>query len=204
MRIARIQSKGLRREKPAEDAIGEVVKILPKLPNVIRYYDEFNNATKSIQDPINQSLFEIEYLGSLNRINFTRFGENYGQLLKHIFLFLLSENAKASTAAGNINAANHLAPATILDVLAAGPLGIAHVWVELRSGEMPFQAYVLVKAILRLLCRHRLQGWGTSTLTIFLRNSRIRRTSAAQECDRVMPFSAPRRRQRLCVTWTKL
>jgi hypothetical protein len=56
-------------------------------------------------------------------------------------------------------AASHLAFDDVTDIVRAGPIEITAVWTRQRVREMPLLAYILAKALLRLLCRHRLRGW---------------------------------------------
>ncbi|RDJ97231.1 site-specific integrase [Paraburkholderia lacunae] len=144
---------------PADDVIDQVVAALPMLPPVIRYYDDFDDVQHSIRDPAGQVVFELAITGRTIRVDFTWFVANHALLLKHVFLFLLGEDLSVSTAANYLIAAPHLALADIIEIVRAGPIGIATVWARLRVREMPLSAYILVKALLRLLCRHRLRGW---------------------------------------------
>jgi integrase len=154
-----IQSDLFPERFPADDVIGQIVAALPMLPPVIRYYDDFDDVQHSIRDPAGRAVFELAINGRIIRIDFTRFADTHALLLKHVFLFLLGENLNVSTAANYLIAAPHLALGDVVDIVRAGPIGITAVWTRLRVREMTLSAYILVKALLRLLCRHRLRGW---------------------------------------------
>lgn len=141
----------------ADDVIGQIVAALPMLPPVIRYYDDFDDVQHSIRDPAGRAVFELAINGRTIRIDFTRFADTHALLLKHVFLFLLGENLNVSTAANYLIAAPHLALGDVIDIVRAGPIGITAVWTRLRVREMTLSAYIMVKALLRLLCRHRLR-----------------------------------------------
>lgn len=154
-----VQSSLFAGRLPADDVIDEVVAALPMLPPVIRYYDDFDDVQHSIRDPAGQFVFELAINGRTIRIDFRRFAGNHALLLKHVFLFLLGEDLSVSTAANYLVAAPHLALDDVIDIVCAGPIGIAPVWARLRVREMPLAVYILAKALLRLLCRHRLRSW---------------------------------------------
>jgi hypothetical protein len=152
---------------PVDDVIDQVVAGLPVLPSVIRYYDDFDDVQHSIRDPADRAVFELAINGRTIRVDFTRFADTHAVLLKHVFLFLLGEDLSVSTAANYVIAASHLAFDDVTDIVRAGPIGITAVWTRLRVREMPLLAYILAKALLRLLCRHRLQGW-SDTYDIYI------------------------------------
>lgn len=152
---------------PVDDVIDQVVAGLPVLPSVIRYYDDFDDVQHSIRDPADRAVFELAINGRTIRVDFTRFADTHAVLLKHVFLFLLGEDLSVSTAANYVIAASHLAFDDVTDIVRAGPIGITAVWTRLRVSEMPLLAYILAKALLRLLCRHRLQGW-SDTYDIYI------------------------------------
>jgi len=143
----------------ADDVIEYILTAMPVLPPVIRYYDEFDDTQHSIRAPADTTVFELAINGRTVRVDFTRYEHRHALLLKHVFLFLLGQDLTVSTAANYLIAATHISMDDIIDVVRAGPLEIAPVWAGLRAREMPLSAYMLAKALLRLLCRYRLQGW---------------------------------------------
>lgn len=162
----------------AGDAIERLLKALPALPPVIRYYDDFDDKQYSIRDPAGAIVFELAINGRTIRIDFTLYERRHALLLKHIFLDLLGQDLSVSTAANYVIAATHLSLRDIADIACAGPLEIASVWAALRVREMPVAAYILAKSLLRLLCRYRLEGWSdsysfyvTNTLPLPARNA---------------------------------
>ena len=144
---------------PTADVLAQVLTAMPALPPVIRYYDEFDDTQHSIRDPATTAIFELVINGRPVKVDFTSHEKSHALLLKHVFLFLLGQDLTVSTAANYLIAAAHLSREDVADIVRASPLGIAPVWARLRAREMPPSAYMLAKALLRLLCRHRLQGW---------------------------------------------
>ena len=153
------QPKLFATELASDGVIDQVLAALPSLPPLIRYYDDFDDKLYSIRDPALQDDFELVIQGRKIRLDFTRFARDYGLLLKHTFLFLLGENLTVSTAANYVIAASHLGRDDIVAIIQAGPLRIGAAWARLRAREMPLATSILVKALLRLLCRHRQGGW---------------------------------------------
>lgn len=142
--------------------IAEVISRLPTLPPVIRYYDDFDETRRAILNPDKCQIFELIINGRPIKIDFRKFDRIHAHLLKHIFLSLLAEDLAVSTAANYLIAAPYINSEMFQDVLSAGPHGISRVWIKLRARELPLSAFCLIKALLRLLCQHRLQGWSNA------------------------------------------
>jgi len=142
--------------------LNEVVAQLPALPSIIRYYDEFNDKHHSIHNPSKACIFKVKYGGRSLNINFEQFSENYRLLLKHVFVFLLSENLNISTVTLYLLGAKHLTHEDANELLRARPIGISQLWITLLARAMPTPAYHCAKALIRLLCQHRLAGWSDS------------------------------------------
>ncbi|MFP3556809.1 site-specific integrase [Paraburkholderia sp. SIMBA_049] len=142
-----------------------IVAALPELPPVIRYYDDFEEKPRSISDVRQTDVFGLHINGRLFRLDLGRYPTAYGALQKHLLVFLLGEDLHISTCFGVLNAAMHLDASDVERVVDAGPTGISVVWMALRARQLAIHAYRFVKAVLRLLCRHRLHGWSESYLT---------------------------------------
>ncbi|WP_239482936.1 site-specific integrase [Paraburkholderia sp. C35] len=146
----------------AGDIIERLLRALPALPPVVRYYDDFDDKQYSIRDPSNTMVFELAINGRTIRVDFTPYELRHALLLKHLFVYLLGQDLTVSTAANYLISATHLPQRDIADIVCAGPVQIASVWAALRVREMPVSAYILAKSLLRLLCRYRIQGWSDS------------------------------------------
>jgi integrase len=142
--------------------LADLIERLPKLPPIIRYYDDFDEKICSIAVPESALAFELAINGRIVRIDFAQYTPDYAQLLKQVFVLLLGENLTVSTAVNYIGGAPYLDTESVAAILGAGPTGIALEWMKLRAREMPVATYILVKCFLRLLCRHRLHGWSNS------------------------------------------
>jgi integrase len=146
------------------DAVHLVVTSLPPLPPVFRYYDEFEDEHRSIKRPSETAVFEVWIYGQKIELDFGRFSDDVAVLLKHTFLFLLAKNRRISTIAGYSFAASYLSHEDFVDVLGAGPTGIGIRWKQLRGRNWDSHTYMLIKAVLRLMCEHRLVGWSNEYL----------------------------------------
>ena len=135
------------------------VQRLPALPPLLRYYDDFDDATRVIHDPEGASIFTVSFNGINRHLDFSGYGHSHAALLKHLFVYLLNENLHMSTAAGYVLAAKQFSDAEILSLLRAGPEGCVATWINLRGLGKKVDAYVFVKSLLRLLCHYRLCGW---------------------------------------------
>ncbi|HNY48825.1 MAG TPA: site-specific integrase, partial [Casimicrobium sp.] len=141
------------------DAINRLLAALPPLPPVIRYFDDFDEKPCSIRAPSQLTEFQLAIRGLVIKIDFSRFESNHALLLKQVFLFLLGEDLSVSTATLYIQSATHLSAEDVASLIGATPHGIVQLWAKLRGRDMPVQSYSLAKALLRLMCRHRLHDW---------------------------------------------
>jgi len=149
-------------ELSSEDVLEEVVAALPPLPPIIRYYDYFDDTIRSIRAPASLDRFVLVVLGRNRSIDFNRFPGSYGRLLKHTFMFLLGQDINVTTATDYVCAASHLTRTDVIEVIQSGPLEIDKIWAKLRSRNLTISTYILVKALLQLLCCYRLHGWAES------------------------------------------
>lgn len=146
-------------EKDAGHWLGQVVRLLPTLPPLLRYYDDFDDTTRVIRSPAEASVFELHINGGKQYLDFSIYEHNYALVLKHLFLHMLSENQHISTATGYLQAAKHLSELEVVALLMAGPENCASRWMALRSAQKVPATYAVTKALLRLLCSYRLCGW---------------------------------------------
>jgi len=143
----------------------KMVAELPELPPSIRYYDDFEDKPRSISKVRQADVFELHINGRTFRLDFGRYPVAYGALQKHLLVFLLGEDLHISTCFNVLSAAMHLDANDVERVVVAGPTGIATVWMALRARQLVVHTYRFVKAVLRILCRHRLYGWSELYLT---------------------------------------
>ncbi|ANB72614.1 integrase [Paraburkholderia phytofirmans OLGA172] len=141
-----------------------MVSSLPELPPVVRYYDDFDDTLRSVPEVRQADILGLHINGRLFRLDLSRYPSSYGTLQKHLLVFLLGEDLHISTCFNVLNAAMHLDVHDVERIVEAGPTRISTIWMTLRGRQLVVHAYRFVKAVLRLLCRHRLYGWSESYL----------------------------------------
>lgn len=149
-----------------DSVIGEIVRQLPELPPLIRYYDDFDDELRTIRHPAAASRFPVHMWGVLVHIDFEQFPTQLGLLLKHVFLHLLSERVSHTTAAAYTRGSKHLSEGDFVGLLVARPADIASFWVKLLAKNLRHYAYLCCKAVLRMLCKHRLSDWTDAHLEL--------------------------------------
>lgn len=141
------------------DVLAHLCASLPRLPSVLRYYDEFDDTIRSVRNPEDQAIFELLFGGSRTRLDFARLGPECGFIFKHVFAFILSQDLSVRTAVAYLASVHHLTPADVTALVGAGPTRIGPVWKALRACALPTGAYLAAKYVLHLLCAYRLHGW---------------------------------------------
>lgn len=152
------------------EILRELCQLLPALPSVLRYYDEFDDAVRSIRNPAGLTVFEISAFGKKFSVDFARLGEESSVIFKHVFSYILAQDLAIISAVGYLSAAQHLKPADVAALVEAGPTKIGPVWKALRALELPSGTYICAKYVLQLLCALRLCGWSGEYQT-YLKNA---------------------------------
>lgn len=150
------------KNEPAHDILDRLYKVLPKLPPLIRYYDEFEDMLRSITTPEEQTKFELSINGVQMSIDFSRFHPRSALLFKHLFVFIVALDRSVSTAMLYITRAYPLTYADVRALLEAGPTGITLFWREFRARDYSHHAYRCAKTLLAMLCELQFNGWSNS------------------------------------------
>lgn len=141
------------------DITSQFCALLQPLPSLLRYYDEFEDTTRSIQSPSDASSIDIHFHGRVLRLDLSQRHSNYGLILKHVMAMMIEQGLAASTMASYFSKEHHLKDEDIKKLLKSGPLEIGLVWEEWRSREWSAGTYILAKHVLHLLCTYRWNGW---------------------------------------------
>ena len=152
------------------DCISDLVASLPTLPPIIRYNDEFDGTVRTIREPATSRCIELVVTGTTQSFDFSALSPDHGRLLRHMLQFLIDEDLSISTVAGYIREALRVPCTDLVTLVDAGPFEIQEVWAVLRAREYTLGTYCFMKALLRLLCWARLQGW-SDTYATFLHTS---------------------------------
>ncbi|ANH75955.1 MULTISPECIES: site-specific integrase [Ralstonia] len=150
--------------KDADDWLDQIVRQLPDLPPLLRYYDDFDDTTRVIEAPASATVFPIHANGRIEYLDFSAYGSGYGMLLRHLFAHLLTESLHVSTVADYIGGARYFSHAEVMGLLVVGPEGSIPRWMALRALDRPVRAYGFAKGLLRMLCHYRLCGWAPGYL----------------------------------------
>jgi len=139
-----------------------IVAQLPLLPPVIRYYDDFDERQRSIRDPATAKCFAVHVDGRVVNVGFDHLPEQLAPLIKHVFLYLLSEGLAPSSASMYALGSKAIGEAGIVSLLGVTPTAIGSFWADFSARDLPAEAYACAKSILRLLCKYRLNQWADS------------------------------------------
>lgn len=139
--------------------------LLQPLPSALRYYDEFDDSTRSISMPQRECLFELHVYGSVRKIDFNKRNQHAALILKHVFAMMLEQNLSPASIAINFATMNDFTDEDLDSLLRTGPLDISLLWSSWRSREWQKSTYILVKHVLHLLCTYRWNGWSNEYRT---------------------------------------
>lgn len=149
----------LRTPRFEDDALGQFCAGLQPLPTALRYYDEFDDATRSIRSPTEIDVVEIFFHGRSLKVDFAKRDPHCSLIFKHILAVMFERGLSAATVASYFSKLHHLTDQDLVALLRASPLEIGKLWSEWRARELEFGAYILAKHILHLLCTYRWNGW---------------------------------------------
>jgi len=142
-----------------DDALLRLCESLQPLPSVLRYYDEFDDATRAIRNPSDESVFELFFHGRSLKIDFGRRSRECGLIFKHVLMLMLKQDLSVTTIASYFSKFHQLTDKDIAALARTSPIGIGLLWAELRTHEMSAGGYLLAKHMLHLLCTYRWNGW---------------------------------------------
>jgi len=150
---------------PGSDSLAQFCAQLQPLPSILRYYDEFDDSTRSIHSPVEAQLFEIYVYGSIRKIAFKRRGVHGAQILKHVFAMMLEQNLSPASIAINFAMMHEFTDDDLELLLRTGPLEVGLLWSSWRGREWQRSTYSLIKHVLYLLCTYRWNGWSNEYRT---------------------------------------
>jgi hypothetical protein len=113
-----------RSDDVARPEIASLLGLLPPLPPVIRYYDEFDDITRSIASPASADSIKVHAYGRSTEYKFDHLSPDCGILVKHAFLFILGQGRHVATARKAFDGARLLDSLDVERVVAAGPYDI--------------------------------------------------------------------------------
>jgi len=164
------QSSELFALRADDDMLGQFCASLQPLPSVLRYYDEFNDTTRSISAPTEENMFELFFHGRCLKVDFATRKPHCALILKHTLAMMFEQDISITTVASYFSKVHQLTDDNLAELIQSGPLEIGRLWSEWRARELDSGAYILAKHILHLLCTYRWNGWSHEYRT-FLRTT---------------------------------
>lgn len=140
----------------------DAVSMLPALPSLVRYYDEFDDTQRWIKNIAECRRIEIHHAGRVGLISLECHSESLATLLKHALVLMLTEDIGPGTALCYLSAGRVIDSEFASKLVAAGPAGISSVWLVFLASNHSVHAYSCAKALLRVLSKYRLNGWSDS------------------------------------------
>lgn len=141
------------------DVLPSLLAALPSLPGTVRYYDEFDEKVRSIENFDSRYIFSIYRAGRRETLDFFRLGLNYGCLAKHLFFHCITADLSISTVYLYIAALQHVEHDLLVDVLCASPMKIKEIWPLLFAKNLKKESFMALKWLLVMLSQRHLCGW---------------------------------------------
>lgn len=139
---------------------GPLSFVLPALPSVIRYYDDFNDRLISIENPNDQDIWIIYAGGSEFNLDFTIINQAIRTLIKCWVAYLIQSLASA-TVLIRFSSFMKFPNEDQLLIINSSPLEIKPVWQILFARHNTPLALSSLKSILYFYCKFNLQGWSS-------------------------------------------
>ncbi len=147
---------------PSEVILRGFASQLPRLPPVIRYYDDYEDKLRTIRDPQSSERFDIHTDGRIIPISFDLRSDALVTLLKHAFLHLLGADLAARTAANYVLAGKRLSVSDVAKFFDSGPTKVQSNWATLAAKNLQRDVYLCVKTLLRVISKYRVGDWEES------------------------------------------
>lgn len=142
------------------DALHRLLQALPSLPSSIRYYDDFDDKIRTIADISEASECSIYIYGEIESINFSRYGNRLGVLLKHLMLYFVSEDLQPASIYYYMRSLYKVSAEDLIQVIDAGPHRIKLLWHQLLlKDDWNVATYAALKKILVFLSKNNFCGW---------------------------------------------
>lgn len=136
----------------------QILFVLPELPSIIRYYDEFTDELRSIQNPKSEDVWTISIYGSSQYFDFTVFHEQFRPLIKYWCSYQLQTYSigTVSTRIGNLQ---RTPDADMYLLVLSSSTNVRLNWQSLLAKGYSASVMDSLKSILHLFCKFNLAGW---------------------------------------------
>lgn len=138
----------------------QIAIVVPELPSVIRYYDDFLDVACSIRNPSQNDIWSLSISGSTELLDFADFEPEIRPLLKHWCCNQIQTLAVA-TARLRFHSLRRILPSDVLLILTSTPTSVRPNWQELFSKTYRAADMDALKSILYHFCKFNLAGWSS-------------------------------------------
>ena len=143
----------------SREPFAEISSLLPPLPPVIRYYDDFNNSFQSIRNPAEEDLYVVTVWGQKRKIRYANLNISLKLIYKHLFNFLVEKNISVGSVTNYFQAGVRILESDVLAIVTASPTNIHEIWSGLRSREVDVASLSFLKWLLKFFCAYRINSW---------------------------------------------
>ena len=142
----------------ASEVLSFAISLLPKLPSVLRYEDDYDGRVHTINGPATSDRWSIVSAGSLRQLDFGKHVMPLRQLTKWLVADTLTHLAPATSSEYGRQLLT--IPSEVLErLINANPQGIRNSWHGLFTSPSQVGQAAATKALLRLCCVMHLLDW---------------------------------------------
>jgi integrase len=135
----------------------------PVVQSAIRYYDDFNNKTVTINNASKDNVWKIIVAGSNVSLQFERFHPELRQLLKCWVAFMIQTLSPATTSI-RYQSLLKLTHEDIISAINSNPREVRDSWRLMLTRGYSSLSLTSIKSIYNFLCRFNLGGWSSDFL----------------------------------------
>ncbi|MFA7349531.1 MAG: tyrosine-type recombinase/integrase [Methylotenera sp.] len=136
---------------------------LPKLPSILRYYDEYHDVYVTINNPSELDVWPVMYSGNQENLYFKYFQNEIKPLIK-CWLSDQILSFSSGTARGRYWALSKVKHEDLTDVILSHPTSIKENWFLLATKGYSIFCITAIKSLILFLCRLELLDWSKSHL----------------------------------------
>ncbi|MDX1914052.1 MAG: site-specific integrase [Methylophilus sp.] len=149
-----------------QDSLEELLSILPELPGVVRYYDDFDNQLRSIKNFKEVKVLDLYIRGRKSNLYMNNYDKGMEEIAKHLFLYLISQGLSVSTAYNRLISLYQVRRETLVTILDTNPSDFMKLWITLFS-EYSLPYLLTIKSLLFFLANGNYSVW-TSEYNSFI------------------------------------
>lgn len=149
--------------KDSHDALDNLIKSLPALPRLVRYFDDFDNQVRTIRNFISARKIEIFINGVKISIDFDNYEKGIDFIAKQLFSHLISENLSASTIYSRLQGLYFLSRSELNLIINTKPLNFIRIWQDLLADHNLHKGNLeAVKSLMFYFAKYSLATWTPS------------------------------------------